>query len=863
MTLVSGARLGPYEIISPLGAGGMGEVYRARDVRLDRDVAVKVLPEALFGDADLVARFEREAKALAALNHPGIAAIHSFEEVGSRHLLVQELLVGETLRQALASGKLPLRKTLDFAVQIAKALAAAHEKGVVHRDLKPENLFVTSDGRVKILDFGLAKLTKPDEGSPATNLPTVSRGTEPGVVLGTLGYMSPEQVRGKPADARSDIFSFGAVLYEMLSGKKAFSGDSAADTMSAILKEEPPELAITNQSTPPGLERIVRHCLEKSPEQRFHSAHDLAFDLEALSAVSTPRLAPGRARRRPSRALVVASGAALALGLLAGRLVFRTPLPAPARYHRLTFRRGFISSARFAPDGQTIVYSAAWDGARTRHLYSTRAESPESATLALPERDLRAISRTGEMLLLELRKHEDGNSSAGTLSQAPLSGSAARDLMEDVAEADWSPDGRLAVVHAPGWRYRLEFPLGKVLYEATGWISHPRVSPKGDAIAFLDHPLLGDDAGSVAVVDLDGKMRTLSAGWVSAQGVAWSPTGEEIWFSATRSGSARNLQAVTLSGRQRTVASAAAGMMLSDVSKDGRVLFIEQDKRLGLLSLLPGESGDRDLSALDWPVQPILSRDGRTLVFSEEGAGAGRNYTVYLRRLGGAASPPGLDGSAAVRLGTGHAMDLSPDGRWVLAGRMDSVPSPIQLIPTGAGSPKPFPEDALHHEYGKFFPDGRRILFNGSEPRRPQRTFVQDLEGGAARPVTPEGITALLPSADGTSVVVPAADGRLKLVALEGGATTPIAGTEPGDVPLAWAEDLRSLFVRDASWDSPARVFRVDGASGRRDVWKELTPGNSTGLTFIQPSAISADGKTIVFHTRTSLSTLYVAEGMK
>src|SRR5580698_3938266 len=285
MNLTSGARLGPYEIVSPLGAGGMGEVYRARDSRLKREVAIKVLPQALSLDADRLRRFEQEALATAALNHPNILAVFDIGTNEGSPYVVSELLEGETLRERLRSGSIALRKTLDYALQIAHGLAAAHEKGIIHRDLKPENLFLTKDGRVKILDFGLAKLTQTESGDH-TSLPTMTHVTEVGTVLGTAGYMSPEQVRGVAVDARSDIFSVGAILNEMVSGKRAFHGDTAADTMSAILKEDPPDLSETNRNVSPALERIVQHCLEKNPEQRFHSASDIAFDLEHLSGIS-------------------------------------------------------------------------------------------------------------------------------------------------------------------------------------------------------------------------------------------------------------------------------------------------------------------------------------------------------------------------------------------------------------------------------------------------------------------------------------------------------------------------------------------------------------------------------------------------
>ncbi len=286
LSLAAGTKLGPYEVLGLLGAGGMGEVYRARDERLKRDVAVKVLPSSFAQDPERLRRFEQEAQSAGGLNHPNITSVYELGAFEGSPYIVTELLEGETLRARLSGGALPVRKATDYAIQVARGLAAAHEKGIVHRDLKPENLFVTNDGRVKILDFGLAKLTQADGAAgPQTNLPTAD-GTEPGVVLGTLGYMAPEQVKGKKADARSDIFSFGAVLYEMISGSRAFHRDSAAETMSAILREDPPDLSATNKNVAPGLDRVVRHCLEKNPEERFHSAHDLAFDLEALSGTT-------------------------------------------------------------------------------------------------------------------------------------------------------------------------------------------------------------------------------------------------------------------------------------------------------------------------------------------------------------------------------------------------------------------------------------------------------------------------------------------------------------------------------------------------------------------------------------------------
>src|SRR5450830_1214966 len=415
MTISVGTRLGPYEILSPLGAGGMGEVYRAKDPRVDRMVALKVLPERFFEDSERRGRFEREAKLLASLNHPGIAVLYSFEEISGSslspasrstlHILVMELREGETLRSALAGAKVSTKKALEWARQMAQGLAAAHEKGIVHRDLKPENVFVTKDGRIKILDFGLAKLAEAEESPNVTNLPTATRGTEPGMVMGTLGYMSPEQVKGKPADARSDIFSFGAILYEMLSGQRAFHRETAAETISAILKEDPPDLSVTNQNVPPGLERLVAHCLEKNPEQRFHSAHDLAFDLEALSGVSASGLRPalasstGGKRRFLPAAVAVLLASTAAAAYVAGRRMESASRRGGASFQQLTFSQQTIFNARFAPDGRTIVYSAALRG-NTPELFTVRPEFPEAKPLGLRGVHLLSVSSRGELALL-------------------------------------------------------------------------------------------------------------------------------------------------------------------------------------------------------------------------------------------------------------------------------------------------------------------------------------------------------------------------------------------------------------------------------------------------------------------------------
>jgi hypothetical protein len=468
-----------------------------------------------------------------------------------------------------------------------------------------------------------------------------------------------------------------------------------------------------------------------------------------------------------------------------------------------------------------------------------------------------SISRDGDMLVLDPRQFSTGLARKGTLSRTSLSETPPRDLLEDVACADASADGsQIAVVRAPGWRYRLEFPAGTTLDETTGWFTWPRVSRNGDTVAFLEHPLFGDDRGSVVMVDRSGRKTTLSAGWGSVQGVSWSASGQEVWFTAARTGVSRSLYAVTAPGRERLVASTPSRMTLQDVSRDGRVLFDASRSSLGFVALLPGVPRDRDLSGLDFSYGPILSEDGRTVVFTAHGEGGGPGYSVYLRKT---------DGSAPVRLGEGSAMALSPDGKWVLTCLIRSTPTRIMLLPTGAGEARTFPKDEIEHAagpFGAFFPDGKRILFVGHERGRPSRLFVQDLAGGAPLPVTAEGVDRAVLSADGRSLVIVTPEG-LALAALAGGPSRPIPGARPGDVPLRFASDARTLFVRPGSRELPARVFRLDVATGRREVWREFTPADPSGITRVEAVAISDDGQAVLFSYARVLSDLFLAEGLR
>jgi hypothetical protein len=472
MPLTSGTKLGPYEIQSPLGAGGMGEVYRGRDVRLGREVAIKVLPEAFARDGDRLQRFEHEARLLSTVNHPNILAIHDVGQQGDLHYLVSELLEGQTLREKMAAGPLSQRRVTEYAIEMARGLAAAHEKGVVHRDLKPDNIFITKDNRVKILDFGLAKQSSLEHSESAATMSGPSP-TQPGTVMGTVGYMSPEQVRGQNVDHRSDIFSFGAILYEMLSGKRAFKGESSVETMNAILKEDPPELSESGLNVMPGPERVVRHCLEKEPGLRFQSARDLTFDLESLSSLTgTSKTVAAQASRAHQRNLLLIGGVAalvvaVAAAFWAGHSTQKATEPL---FTRLTFRGGHVSSARFSPDGHTVVYSAAF-GDEPLQVYTTRPDAPQSRELGLKNSSILAVSKQDELAITLNHVYVQANASGGTLARLPLTGGSPRELNENVGSADWSPDGQsLALVTlAADGSVNLEYPPGTRLYQTQGW----------------------------------------------------------------------------------------------------------------------------------------------------------------------------------------------------------------------------------------------------------------------------------------------------------------------------------------------------------------------------------------------------------
>ncbi len=839
-------------------------MYRARDSRLKRDVAVKVLPQALSLDADRLRRFEQEALATAALNHPNILAVFDIGTHEGAPYVVSELLEGETLRERLRSGAVAVRKTLDYALQIAHGLGAAHAKGIIHRDLKPENIFLTKDGRVKILDFGLAKLTQPDlnkDGAGAhTSLPTMTHATEAGVVMGTAGYMSPEQVRGVAVDARSDIFSFGAILYEMISGKRAFHRETAADTMSAILKEDPADLSETNRNVSPALERIVQHCLEKNPEQRFHSASDIAFDLEHLTGISgtsTRVTAVASAPPRSRLLLPIAGVAAIALAMLAlGWWLGRGSGASPqAEYKQITFRTGSMGNARFTPDG-SIVYSASWDGGDDQ-LYLSRTDDPGARELGLKDAELLSISKSGELAIRLNTVHYGGYARSGTLARLPLSGGTPREVLDNVQDADWSPSGdSMAVVRyvRENSHWRLEYPIGKVLFDSIGWISDPKISPDGKWVAFADHENQGgDDEGSVAIIGADGKEKEkkLSSGWESVEGVLWSPTGDEIWFTSSDSGSALNPRAVTLSGKVRTITNVPGGVWLEDM-RNGTALMVRHQERIGIRGLEPGGKEERELGWFGWSLPRDISQDGRKVLFEEEGNGGGPNYTVFLRDT---------DGSPPAKIGEGLAGAISPDGKWVIT--RPAKGGPLSLVPTGAGESKTLTHDAVDYGAVRFFPDGRHLLASGIENGHGRRDYLIDLSNGDSKPITPEGVSGTHLAPDGRSTAVLQPDGKWGIWPLDGSGVHPIPGLDSNYYVAGWFPDGISLYAASSRSAKIAKVYRVNTQTGKMDLWKTFGGEAGAGVTSTGAPHFSSDGRAYAYVYVRTLSEAYVVTGLK
>jgi serine/threonine protein kinase len=880
MILSAGARVGPYEVVAPLGAGGMGEVYKARDTRLDRTVAIKVLSADVAVEGQHRERFRREARAISSLTHPHICTLHDVGDQDGIDYLVMEYLPGETLAHRLLRGALPLEEALRIAIQLADALDAAHRAGLTHRDLKPANVMLTANG-AKVLDFGLAKWHSTDQDSlsdviHATAHPTL---TQIGTIVGTVQYMAPEQVEGRPADARSDLFALGAIIYEMATGRKAFEAASASSVMAAILTSDPPPMAALQPLTPRDLDRVVKKCLAKDPTRRWQRAADVRDELtwidEDRTAVSaqtsardetTSHPSPALWRRRRLTVIAVALVVALAaMALLAGRRgIFMTTArdgrPSLPVFRPLTFRRGVVLSARFTADQQTIVYSASWDGGPVE-VFATRRDSAEARTLGLPSGSIQAISRSGDLALLVGCSRRPGVCE-GTLARAPLAGGAARELLERVSSADWDPaHAELAVAHHLDHGFQLEYPIGHALYVPPYGSALNRVhfSHDGSKIAFME--VAAGGGTGVSVIDLEGHHTAILTGIHNiVTGLGWSPKDDEVWFTRSTPDAPPSLYATTLGGAQRLIQRLPEAMTLFDVGSDGGVLVMTSTPRWYRLVGRSGpDAAERDLSALDNPELGDMSRDGTAILFNDAAYGIPRG--VYLRKL---------DGSPAVRLGPGDsAFSLSPDGKW--AASSNTPPNNIVLLPTGAGQSRTLPLGTLEDISRVFWLDNHRLILGAHESQRPSRAYVQDVDGGLPVALTPESIEPLVVSPDGGSVLAAGADrGRtLAIYPVAGGASRPIQGLDPDDTPVQWSADGRFIYVL-APVAYPARVYRFDLNTQHKSLWREFLPADVAGLVTVavgndsQPElVITPDGRGYAYQYYRGLSDLFLVEGLR
>ncbi len=831
-----------YLIERELGAGGMATVYLAEDLKHHRKVAIKVLrPElaAVIG----AERFLREIQTIANLQHPHILGLIDSGEVQGTAYYVMPYVEGESLRDRLNRDKqLPIADAVRIASEVAGALDYAHRRGVIHRDIKPENVML-HDGSALVADFGIALAVSSAGGG--------SRMTETGMSLGTPHYMSPEQAMGeREITARSDVYALGAMTYEMLVGEPPFTGPTAQAIVAKVMTAEPAGLIGQRKSVPPAVEEAVLTALEKLPADRFATAAEFGSALSGPGPIRPRNRGPTWLADWRSRLTLAVAAVSLAAS---GWLLLRHRADAGdlgrISVTQHSFRQEAIINARWAPDGQTIVYSASAQGSTPR-LYVIRPDYLEPEALGPDSANLLAVSSTGELALLTHARHDNHRVFTGTLARMPLGGGAPREIMENVHEADWSPDGaQLAIIRPSGEYVQLEYPAGTVLYRslAGGYLSDPRVSPQGDRVAFFTHTFAGDDRGWAMVVDRAGKARRMTPEFSGLEGLAWRPDGRSLLFSASGTGDALQVHEADLDGTARLVLPSPGSLTLHDVRTGGRWLVTRDDQNHGLVARSAGAEADRDLSWLDSSILPVVSADGHWVAFTDIAGGA--QYSVMLRKT---------DGSPAVRLGPGTATGISPDARWVL-GLIVSTPPQFWLYPAGAGDARRLTWAGLQSVASvAFVPDDGSLFVCGTPASGGARCYRSPLNASTLTPMTPDGIGAGLPRPDGAAVLV-RRDGQHALYPAGGGAPTPVSGVGADSV-IRWSPDGAALWVQTGTPSRP-RVDRVDVTSGRRTPL--LTIDAPTTVFSSARLSLADDPRSYVYETRKWFSLLFTFSGMR
>lgn len=828
-----GTAVRQYKVESKIGSGGMGVVYKAWDQKLNRHAALKLLPPTALESEERRRRFAHEAKVSSGLNHPNIVSIY---EVGSEDIsgqlsdfIAMELVEGLTLDQVINKQGLTVEKAVSFAIQIASALTAAHSAGIVHRDLKPSNIMIRNDGTVKILDFGLAKVSAPLEPDPFGDTQSVHMSmTSTGTIVGSVAYMSPEQAEGKTVDPRSDIFSLGSVLYEMLCGRAAFQGDTRISKISAVILKDPDPLPDT---VPVELRQIIGRCHQKNPDLRYPSMAHLRAALEKVR--TKPSLIQSR------RAWIAAASAFAAGVAPTAYFAFRSQKRQP-QYQRLTFRRGDVTGAKFAPGG-SVYFSAQWEG-EMQSIYECQPGNRESRPIAVPGGRLLSVSSKSELAILT------GDGLFGTLIRVQPGGGAPRPVLDNVHDAVWGLDGdSFAVVRRDGSRFRVESPIGKVIATSEAK-AQERIALSGKGVTFFQFDPTTGDYDLQATVD-GGAPKTLSRGWRAVGGLTWSPNGSEIWFAGTRTGGDPALYAVSTSGKERLLLQTPGWLSPLDVNRAGALLCSNTSSRLGIRVSVHGK--DRDFSWLESSSAREFSADGSALLFVELAYGEGRNAAIFLRKL---------DGSPAVRLGHGNRPSLSQDGKFVACIRRDEKMTTIQIIPTGAGEQRSISHPGMDYESLEWFPDSDRLLVLARRAAEASRAWIQPL-GREPIPVTPAGVRAVRLSPDGR-LVAGIQDGKVLTFPVDQSQPRVVAPALPGEAIVRWSPDGDVLVLKH-SRDNSTSVFldRLDVRTGRRTLWQEI-PLPEGATQFLEPFVVSPRMTEYAYSYQHDTATLYTINGL-